>query len=107
MKRAGEECGMRGQWLDHPFDCHPEVRAIDDQYQALVGDYQEAGEHHDDYTVNIELSITANSPEEAAELTLADLRDPELASLDMEVSCSKGRRTVKLDTWKAPEMENF
>lgn len=37
------------------------------------------------YTVRIELSITADSPEEAAELALQDLRDETLGPWNMDV----------------------
>lgn len=39
MKRAGEECGTRGEWVDHPFASNVQVesisRAYDNQLEAV------------------------------------------------------------------------
>lgn len=38
MKRAGEDCGDRGEWKEHPFKDHEEVKDIDAQYVAELAD---------------------------------------------------------------------
>lgn len=36
MKRAGEECDYRGQWLQHPFHDNPQVQEIEATYRELM-----------------------------------------------------------------------
>ena len=47
-----------------------------------------------DYTVTIEVQVSAESPQEAAEYALADLRDQDLGPWNAEVSCSRGKTSV-------------
>lgn len=47
-----------------------------------------------DYTVTVEVSVTAESPEEAAKFALDDLQDPNIEAWSMEVSCSRGKQMV-------------
>lgn len=36
MKRAGDECNSRGNWLNHGFHKEKKVRAVDDEFDRLV-----------------------------------------------------------------------
>jgi hypothetical protein len=38
LMRAGDECGMRGQWEDHGFREHEEVMGINASYAKLMSD---------------------------------------------------------------------
>ncbi len=106
MKRAGDICDWRGDWKDHPFSADQEVKAIDANYQAAVGEYQDGleVEYPNDYTVRVELRITAESPEEAAQFALNDLRDTSMSNWNMDVSSSRGTKTVSVDASDAPAM---
>lgn len=46
-----------------------------------------------DFTVTIEVQVTADSVEEAAKFALQDLRDTSLGPWFADVSCSRGKQT--------------
>lgn len=48
-----------------------------------------------DYTVTIQVSVTADSPEQAAQLAINDLRDESLGPWNADVTCSRGKTTVQ------------
>lgn len=43
------------------------------------------GEDSEDWTGRVEMSVTADSPEEAAKFTLDDIRDRELEGINVDV----------------------
>lgn len=47
-----------------------------------------------DYTVTFTVVVTADSPQQAAEFALRDLRDEEIGPWTADVSCSRGKKTV-------------
>lgn len=49
-----------------------------------------------DYTVTIEVQVTADSPQEAAQFALDDLRDETIGPWTAEVSCSRGNVSVSV-----------
>ncbi len=49
-----------------------------------------------DYTVRVEVEVTADSPEEAAKYALDDLRDKTIGPVTMEVTCEHGKKTVSV-----------
>jgi hypothetical protein len=70
-----------------------------------------------DYTVSVELSVTADSPEEAARYALDDLRDRAIEAWKMDVECNRtgvvtevsvsgsdGQPLAKPDTSPSPDM---
>jgi hypothetical protein len=63
-----------------------------------------------DFTVQFEVQVTAESPEEAAQHALDDLRDQSLGPWNADVSCSRGKKTVSVgtlgDIGPAPESAN-
>lgn len=99
MKRAGEQNDWRGQWNNHPFDRYDFVRNIESEYQASVGKYEHPLNEDDEieFTVNIEVSVTANCPEQAAKNALQDLRDTVISDWAINVASKHGSCVVNVD----------
>lgn len=98
MKRAGEICDWRGDWAYHPFGGEQDVMEINATYQASIGRHQEGleVEFPADHRVRIELDITAESPEAAANFVLNGIRDKTISPVVVEVSSAGGTKVVSV-----------